>query len=81
MKNVMSVKPLGIQRKLQMVLKLLIEKKGSSILYLCKSCTKLFDDPLCNTDKKALEQQVVGLECSNASYIQPSQQSGGSLDD
>jgi hypothetical protein len=57
-------------------------KKGSIILCLCKSCTKLFDDPLCNTDKKTLEQrQVVGPEeCSNVSHIQPNQQPGGSLD-
>lgn len=32
-------------------------------------------------EKKTLErQQVVGPECSNVSYIQPSQQSGGLLD-
>jgi hypothetical protein len=55
--------------------------KGSIILYLCKNCTKLFDDPLKHYGKKTLEQQqVVGPECSNVSHIQPHQQPKGSLD-
>lgn len=32
-------------------------------------------------EKKTLEQQVVGPECSNVSYMQSSQQPGGLLDD
>jgi hypothetical protein len=31
-------------------------------------------------EKKTLEQQVVGPECSNVSHIQPDQQPGGLLD-
>jgi hypothetical protein len=27
-----------------------IGARGSTILYLCKSCTKYFDDPLCNNN-------------------------------
>jgi hypothetical protein len=69
----------GCLKKATNCIKVIGGKKGSIILYLCKSCAKLFDDPLCKTEKKTLEQQVVGPECSNASYIQPSQQSGGSL--
>jgi len=74
-------KAIGYSKKATNCIEISDRKKGSSILYLCKSCTKLFDDPLCKMDKKALEQQVVGPECSNASYIKPSQQSGESLDD
>jgi hypothetical protein len=41
-------------------------EEGDIILYLCKSCTKLFDELLeYNTNKKTLEQQAVGPGCSN----------------
>ena len=58
-------------------------EKGDITLYLCKSCAKMFDDPLkCNeSDKKTLEQ-VVGPACSNApDHIQSYQQHGVVLDD
>jgi hypothetical protein len=55
-------------------------------IYSCKSCAKMFADPLCsckscsNSNKKTLERQVMGPECSNVHHIQPNQQPGGSLD-
>ena len=70
----------GCSKKATNCIEVIGGKKGSIILYLCKSCTKLLDDPLCNTDKKTLEQQVVEPDCSNVSYIQSSQRPGGSLD-
>jgi hypothetical protein len=53
-------KAIGYSKKATNCIEIIGGKKGNTILYLCKSCTKLFDDPLCNTGKKTLEQQVVG---------------------
>jgi hypothetical protein len=57
----------GCSKKATNCIEVIGAKKGSIILYLCDSCAKLFDDPLCNTDKKTSEQRVVGPRCSNAS--------------
>ena len=66
----------GLSRKATNCIQIIGGKNGDIILYLCISCTKLFDDPLCNTDKKTLEQQAVEPWCSNASDIQPKNNPG-----
>jgi protein-arginine kinase activator protein McsA len=57
--------------------------EGDIVLYLCKNCAKMFEDPLCDSGKKALEQaQVARPACSNTSTLnQPIQQQGVLLGD
>jgi hypothetical protein len=60
---------IGCSKKATNCLQVIGGSKGDITLYLCKKCTKLFDDPLhCNDKKKTLEQQVVGPECSNVNH-------------
>jgi protein-arginine kinase activator protein McsA len=60
-------------------------EKGDIILYLCKSCAKMFNDPLkcdSNSNKKTLEQQVERPARSNApDHMQSYQQHGVLFDD
>ncbi len=47
-------------------------KKDDTILYLCRSCARMFADPLCdcpqcNSDKKMLEPTLG--ECSNINSV------------
>jgi hypothetical protein len=42
-------KAVGSSKKAKICMQV-IGARGSAILYLCKSCTKYFDDPLCNNN-------------------------------
>jgi|GEM_PF-1678219 hypothetical protein len=78
-------KAVGYSKKATNCIEIMGGKKDSTILYLCKSCAKMFADPLCsckscsNSNKKGTRAIVVGPECSNVHHIQPGQQPGGSL--